>query len=126
MDLQLTEEQQLILKIVETALTEENLKFSYITTWHEFRYRAKQARATKMLIKVLKASARRLFKSYCTDVIAGVSDITKLTAHSQLLDVVAFYERDLTVLKQMTAEYDEYLGDCGNFFHAIFGGEREI
>jgi hypothetical protein len=72
----------------------------------------------------LRASASKLFKEYCKDVIAGISDITKLFAYARLQEIIAFYEKDLKTLKQMLDDYDYYLGD-GHFWYSFLGGQRE-
>jgi hypothetical protein len=66
-----------------------------------------------------------LFKDYCKDVTAGISDLTKLLAYSQLLDIIAFYENDLKTVQAMLSDYDTYLRE-GNFWSAFFGGRRVL
>jgi hypothetical protein len=73
----------------------------------------------------LEISAKSLFKEYCKDVIAGISDVNKLLAHSQILDIIAFYKNELNTLRQMIDDYDEYLGD-GHFWYSFLGGQRDI
>lgn len=116
----------ILVSILERAQQGDFIEFKYITSWHEFRFRSKQHTATKIVIKTLKSAGKRLFKAYCDEVIAGVSDINKLIAYTQLLEAINFYQADLVTLKKMVDEYDSYLGDWGNFFNAIFGGEREL
>ena len=112
--------------ILERAQQGDSIEFKYITSWREFSFRSKQRKATEIVIKTLRAAGKRLFKAYCNEVIAGVSAINKLIAYTQLLEAISFYQADLVTLKKMLDEYDEYLGDWGNFFHSIFGGEREL
>ena len=46
--------------------------------------------------------------------------------HSSQSDGIAFYEQDLQTVKKMNAEYDEHLGNWGNFVKEfILGYERE-
>ncbi len=111
--------------IIDKALEGKAQPFTPILYWSEFRYYYGWARSTKIIIKTLKASANNLFKNYCKDVIAGISDITKILAYTQLLNIVAFYEKDLNTVQQMLADYDEYLGE-GNFWYSVFGGRREV
>lgn len=110
----------LIYEILNKALEGDTLPFNLITCWNEFLYYLRWSRSTKIVIKTLKTSANKLFKEYCKDVIAGISDITKLLAHTQLLEVIAFYENDLRTVQKMLDEYDDYLGDWGNFWRHVF------
>jgi hypothetical protein len=73
----------------------------------------------------LRISSKRLFKSYCEDVIAGISDVNKILGYSQLLDIIAFYENELNTLQFMLADYTDYL-EKGNFLNAIFGERRDV
>lgn len=123
--MQNTESQQLLLDIIEQAKTGQSLKFRYIRSWSEFTYRWQQVKSTKLLIRTLNGSAKKLFRSYCKDVIAGISDVNKILAYAQLQDVISFYERDLDTLKNMIKDYDEYLGD-GYFWYSLLGGKRVI
>ena len=110
----------LIYEILNKALEGDALPFNLITCWNEFLYYLRWSRSTKIVIKTLKTSANKLFKEYCKDVIAGISDITKLLAYKQLLDVTAFYENDLATVHKMLDEYDDYLADWGNFWRHVF------
>jgi hypothetical protein len=116
----------LIQDIVDKALENDAQQFQHILYWSDFRYYRKYAIANKLIIKTLKRAANNLFKEYCRDVIAGISDITKLVAYQQLLDITDFYIDELKTLQAMLDDYDEYLGDWSNFFKAIFGGRRDI
>lgn len=116
----------LIQEIINKALEGTAQPFTPILYWGEFRYYSKWVRSTKLIIKTLRKSANNLFKEYCKDVIAGTSDITKLLAYQQLLDIKDFYEKDLKTIQSMLEDYDEYLGDFGNFINALLGGKREI
>jgi hypothetical protein len=113
-------------EILNRALNGQALTFRPIVCWSEFRYYRGYARSTKLVIKTLKTSANRLFKEYCKEVIAGISDITKLLAYEQLLDIADFYETDLVTVNQMLDDYDEYLGNWFNFFDALLGGRRKV
>lgn len=110
----------LIYEILNKALEGDALPFKLITCWNEFLYYLRWSRSTKIVIKTLKTSANKLFKEYCKDVIAGISDITKLLAYKQLLEITAFYENDLATVQKMLDEYDDYLNDWGNFWRHIF------
>ena len=110
----------LIYEILNKALEGDALPFNLITCWSEYLYYLKWSRSTKIVIKTLKTSANKLFKEYCKDVIAGISEVTKLLAYQQLLDVTAFYENDLRTVQKMLDEYDDYCGNWGNFWRQLF------
>jgi hypothetical protein len=120
-----TETTQLISDIITKAQEGKAHPFRYILYWSEYRYYIGWTRSTKLIIKTLRSSADRLFKKYCKNVTAGISDITKLLAYSQLLDIIAFYENDLKTVQAMIDDYDTYLRE-GNFWSALLGGRREI
>lgn len=115
---------QLILNIINQAQEGKSIKFHYIESWQDYRYYRQVRRNTKILIQMLTPSARRLFKGYCKDVIAGISDVHKLLAYKRLCEVIAFYENDLEILKRMLYDYDEYLSQ-GNFWYSFLGGQRD-
>lgn len=117
---------QIIQDIINRAQEGRAFPFRAIRYWGEFRYFQRYARSTKIIIKVLKSSATKLFKEYCDTVIAGISDITKLLAYQQMLDIVDFYEEELKTIQAMVDDYDEYLGNFGNFVGALFGERREV
>lgn len=116
---------QLIAEIINKAQSGYSQPFRFILFWEEYRYYRSFIRSTRLIIKTLHTSANRLFKKYCKDIIAGISDVNKLLAYSELLNIIAFYENDLQTVQKMLAEYEEYLGE-GNFWHAFFGGRRII
>ena len=115
---------QVIQAIIDKAQEGKSQPFRTILYWSEFRYYRGLKKATKLVIETLRISSKRLFKSYCEDVIAGVSDINKILAYTQLLDIIDFYQQDLETLQAMLTEYDDYLGE-GNFWYSFFGGRRE-
>ena len=119
------EAKQLLSDILNQAQEGQNIEFRFITSWQEFIYCMKLRRSTKLVIKTLTASANNLFKDYCKDITSGATDVNKLLAHEQLLEVITFYNKDLAVLKQMADEYDKYLGQ-GHFWYSFLGGEREL
>ena len=115
---------QLILNIINKAQEGKAQPFRTILYWSEFKYYRKWVRSTKLIIETLRISASNLFKEYCADVIAGISDVTKLLAYTQLLDIIDFYRNDLATVQSMLTEYEDYLGE-GNFWYSFFGGRRE-
>ena len=117
----------LIQEILNKALEGVPIPFSLITCWNEFLFYSRWSRSTRIVIRTLKCAAKNLFKEYCQDVITGISDITKLLAYQQLLDVTAFYENDLATVQKMLDEYDDYCGNWGNFWRQVFlREERDI
>ena len=120
-----TETTQLISDIIAKAQEGKAYPFRHILYWSEFRYYRRWTVSTKLVIKTLKASANNLFKKYCKDVIAGISDVMKLLAYSELLEIIVFYENDLKIVQTMLDDYDEYLAK-GNFWYSFLGGRREL
>lgn len=120
-----TESKQLFLDIITRAEHGKPLEFSYITTWAEFRYYCRLKLSTRLIIKTLVSASDNLFNEYCSDIVSGSTDVNKLLAYSQMQDIIAFYNDDLTTIKKMLDEYDEYLGQ-GHFWHSFLGGERDL
>jgi hypothetical protein len=116
----------LVQDIINKAQENQAQPFRHILYWTEFNYYRRCAISTKVIIKLVRTSANRLFKEYCKDVIAGISDITKLLAYQQLLDIVAFYENELQTIQSMLKDYDEYLGNFMNFINALLGERRDL
>ena len=116
---------QLILDIINKAQEGRAQPFRSILYWSEFRYYRRWVISTKIIIRTLHKAANNLFKEYCRDVINEISEITKILAYSQLVDIIAFYENDLNTVQQMLDDYDEYLGN-GNFWYSFLGGRRDI
>ena len=121
------QEVTLIIQDLITKAQEGNaFPFRPIRCWGEFRYFKRHAKSTQVVIKILRASANSLLKKYCRGVIAGISDITKLLAYEQMLDIIDFYENELKTFQAMVDDYDEYLGNLGNFVGALFGERRDL
>lgn len=118
-----TEASLLIADIINKALEGKAFPFRTILYWSEYWYFRRWSRSTTIVIKTLRASACSLFKKYCNEVIAGISDVTKLLAYNQLLEIIAFYENDLNTIRQMLDDYEDYL-NSGNFLEAFFGNRR--
>lgn len=115
---------QVIQAIIDKAQEGKAQTFRTILYWSEFKYYHRFKKATKLIIKTLRISSKRLLKSYCEDVIAGIPDLSKLLAYSQLLDIIDFYQQDLETVQTMLTEYDNYLGE-GNFWYSFLGGRRD-
>lgn len=116
----------IIQDIIKRAQDNDVRPFRYILHWDEFIYYSRLVKSTKLVIKTLKRATKKLFNEYCQDVIAGISDIAKLLAYQQLLDIIDFYKNDLKTIQSMVDDYDEYLGDFGNLIGALLGEEREL
>jgi hypothetical protein len=114
--------EQLLQEILEHA-EEQPSEFRFITSLVDYRDCLRWYKATKIVIKILKVSSKKLYKAYCRTVTSGISDVTQLLAFAQLADVIAFYENELKTIYNMLDEYEEYLWQ-GNIFYALLGGER--
>jgi hypothetical protein len=117
------EAQQILEEILAQAEAGQATEFRLINSWAEFREVNRTYKANKIIVNMLKQSSKSLFNTYCKDVIAGISDVTKLIAYSQLVDVIDFYQNEVKTLDDMLNEYDDYLWH-GNIFYALMGGER--
>lgn len=115
--------QLFILNMIDYAKSSDNLKFYFLRSWAEYRELKNKYRTLKIVLKVLKKSANRLFKEYCKDVISQVSNFNKLLAYRQLLIAIEFYEKEISVISDIIYEYDAYLMDS-KFLYALFGGVR--
>jgi hypothetical protein len=120
-----TDAQQLLVEILRRADEEEFTQFCYITSWQEFRFYQKLVKANQLVIGMLDTSINKLVRSYCKAVIAGISDVTELLACNQLRKVQDFYYKDIEIINNMLAEYEDYLGQ-GHFWYSFLGGERRL
>ena len=123
--MQKDEAQQILLKIIEYAQKGELTKFHLITSWSNFKVCWQNIKATKLVIRALKATANNLFKDYLKEITLGTQNIERLLAYVSVQNTIAFYEQDLAILQRMFDEYDEYLGK-GHFWYSFLGGERDI
>lgn len=114
---------QVIQAIIDKAQEGKSQPYRTILYWSEFKYYRGLKKATKLVIETLRISSKKLLKSYCKDVIAGISDVNKILGYSQLLDIIDFYQEELETLEAMLTEYYDYLGE-GNFWYSILGGRR--
>ena len=110
------ETQQLLLEIIERAENRQFTEFRLLISWDEFRTHKQMARANKLIISMLKTSARNLINSYYKNVLIGISDVNELLAWRQLQEIIEFYQKDLETIQKMIDEYDDYLGE-GNFWY---------
>lgn len=121
--MQITEAQELLLKILNHAEEVKFTEFQFITSWREFRRYQRDLKSTKIILRALRVGSKYLFKTYCKEVRKGSADTDTLLAYSQMQDVIAFYEKDLAIMQRMLDEYDRYLGK-GHFWFSFLGGER--
>lgn len=120
------EAREIVSELIKQAEENDNLEFQQITNWGEYRYYLQQEKALKVVIKILKACTKATFKAYCKEVSLGAADFNKLLACVQLQDIIAYYEQNLKVVIEMNTEYDNHLGNWGNFVKEfILGYERE-
>ena len=120
----MTESQQILLEIINHAQTAKLTEFRFITNWAEFKFYWNKYSSTKLILRILRKCSKRLFKKYCKDVIAGISDVNTLLAYQKLIWTISFYEKELYTMNDMLDEYDTYLGE-GHFLEAfLFGYPR--
>lgn len=124
--MQATEVHEIIDELINRAEAGEHTNNHLIATWAEYRFYLGQQRALKVVIKLLRNCANLVFTDYCKEIKLGGSDLNKLLAYSQLRDVTSYYEQELAIVKEMNDEYDNYIGNWGNFFRALAGYTREI
>lgn len=123
--MQETEAQEIISLLLDKARENKHTEIRLITTYREFRAVKKQARALKVVLKILRNSANSVFKSYCKEIVECEQDITKLLAYNQLFGIAAYYKRELEIITEMITEYDKYLDEC-NYIATLFGAVREV
>ena len=118
-----TETQQIILNLIEYAQSAKHIEFHLLCNWYEYKYYRSKRKSLKLIVRALRDSTDRLFKSYCNDVAAGKGDFTKLLAYQQIQQVIKFYSLELQIVIDMLEEYEVYLAN-GNFFLAFLGTGR--
>lgn len=115
---------QILAEILDRAQNEQPAEFHLISSLDELIYYVKGRYSTKVIIKVLKNTAKHLFNSYLKDVVKGNALVEELFAYSQLQEVLRFYCTEFNVFSAMIDEYCDYL--ChGHFWDAFFGKERD-
>lgn len=115
--------QEIITELIQQAEENKNTEFHLITTWDEYLYYLGQERSLKVVLKVLQQCANSIFKTYCKEIPFGTADFNLLLAYNKFKDIEAYYAQELKTIKEMNAEYDNYLGSWTNFFNAIFLGQ---
>jgi hypothetical protein len=119
------EDQKLLADLVKRAEVGEHVKIEYIRDWDTYSNHKVSYRATKMLVRSLKYSAKVLLKEYCRDIANGTADCTKLLVRNALLRTADFYKIEQDTILDMIYEYEAYLMD-GNLLASYFGEIRPI
>lgn len=115
---------EMIEKLIKHALTGESTKFELLRSWREYKYYKSIIKSYKSVLAGLKPGANRLYNSYCDDVASGKGTASKVTAYKQMLDVLNFYENEISTISDMVREYQLYLFD-GHFIASFFGEQRD-
>ena len=116
--------QIMVEKLIRHALKGESTKFELLRSWQSYRYHKGLIRSYKSVLSGLTAGAVRLYKSYCHDVELGINTTSKATAYKQMLDVLNFYENEISVISDMVREYRMYLSN-GHLITSFFGEYRD-
>lgn len=117
------DEHQIVQNILVRAQNRDYTKVHLLEYFEEYgRYRM-ELRTTQLVLRILRDSANKLFKTYCKQIPSGAADINVLLAFVQLQEVIEFYETDLKIIQQMLEEYEDYLRH-GNLFSALLGEKR--
>jgi hypothetical protein len=119
-------DQKLLADLVKRAETGEHTKFEFIRDIRTYRSRRLNYRATKMLVRSLRYSTKRLLKEYCKAIPDGTADPMKLLARNVLLKTLKFYELECKIILDMIDEYETYLLYGFNIISHYLGEIRPI
>ena len=120
-----TQEQDVVIALIERAQAGEHLPFKLITNISEYFVNRTSRRAIKSVIKSLIKSRDRVFKRYCKQVANGEGDFEQLLVCNALQDTAEFYKAEIRIITDMIDEYDEYLlTSINNLIGAILFEER--
>lgn len=120
-----TQEQEVVIALIERAQAGEHLPFKLITNISEYFINRTSKRAIKSVIKSLTKSRDRVFKRYCRQVAVGEGDFEQLLICNALQDAAEFYKTEIRIITDMIDEYDEYLlTNINNLIGAILFEER--
>lgn len=117
------QQEQAILDMIEYVLAGNHSDFRLITFWSEYWKMRKRRKDLCKLIKCLKTSMRRLFKTYCKKIIKGTANINDLAAYAMLDKFLLFELKELEIVEDMLDEYETYLSKS-SFIVALLGFER--
>jgi hypothetical protein len=109
--------------LIKKANTAKHIQFQFLKSWREYVTTRKIRRAHVLLVASLKQTADKLFKNYCKAIIDNETKVINLLAYSTTLEVLQFYEEELSILEDMLSEYEWYLY-YGNWIDFILGMER--
>ena len=115
--------QQFILELLEYAQTAKLSEFRLITKWEDYKFYRGKYKSYKLLLTGLTKSSDRLFKKYYKGVAEGNSNFNTLLAYQRFVKAIAFYTKELSIVKDMLDEYESYLV-AGKFFEAFLGYVR--
>lgn len=116
---------ELLLKLIEKAKAGEHTKFEQLRFFDEYVGGRTTLSATKKVTNILEGSANTLFKKYCKAVRQHQADVNLILAYKQLQQAVFFYKEEQQIIKDVLAEYENWLFS-GNFLKAfLFGEERD-
>jgi hypothetical protein len=118
-------EQNILSELLSFTEAGEHTKFQLLQSWREYLFTRKVRYSLKILTNSLQASADKLFKSYCSGVAAGASDVHELLAYSQVIKIYRFYLEELKIIDDMLNEYESYL-IAGNWLDFIFNTQRPV
>lgn len=114
--MEITTEQEILSNIIEYTNLNKHISFKAINSWHEYFNIRGRRRIIKLIINSLRAGERKLFKSYCKDVLHNRQQLTKVLICSTLRKSINFYKIDLDIVESMLNEYENYI-ISGNFFN---------
>ena len=117
------QQEQVILDMIEYALAGNHSDFKLITFWFEYWNTRKKRKELRKLIKCLKTSMRRLFKTHCKKIAKGTANINDLVAYTMLDNLLLFELKELEIIEDMLDEYETYLSKS-SFIVALLGFER--
>lgn len=122
----MTTNKEFMSELITKAETEKHQQFHFLRNWNEYA-KAKQTRkALLLLVKSIRKSSAKLFKSYCREVATGKTDVIKLLAYRTVMKVLKFYEEELAIVNEIIYEYEAYLMEGNLLWTWIFNEQRPV
>ena len=121
----MTDTQTLLMDLITHASSAEPMEFELVCSLHEYFTIRQRRRALKSVLKLLKASQKNLFNSYCVEVEHGTASTSKLITCVVLDTTIAFYENEYCTIDTMIGEYEIYLITGNLFDFVLYGGRPE-
>ncbi len=118
--MQHTEVQQILLTLIKHAQSAKFTEFQFLQNLSEYNFYKGKSKSYRILIKILKKSVNKLFRSYCKKIPEGTANFNSLLAYKQINQTIDFYKRELEIIGEMLDEYEAYLLS-GYFFCALTG-----